>query len=110
MPKAKTRKKRKVQGNGAVGLAPAMPGSRQERDVPARPVTTTRRPSSLFGGGGTQGIVMPALVALGCWGMAISFAFFSADPNHYLYAGMAAVMGLMWSFSFGLRVSKSRNR
>jgi hypothetical protein len=53
---------------------------------------------------------MTALVALGCWGMAISFAFFSADPNHYLYAGMAAVMGLMWSFSFGLRVSKSRGR
>jgi hypothetical protein len=42
--------------------------------------------------------------------MAISFAFFSADPNHYLYAGMAAVMGLMWSFSFGLRISKNRDR
>jgi hypothetical protein len=49
---------------------------------------------------------MTALVALGCWGMAISFAFFSADPNHYLFAGMAVLMALIWSFSFGLRVRK----
>jgi len=40
--------------------------------------------------------------------MAISFAFFSADPNHYLFAGMAVLMGLMWSFSFGLRIRKDR--
>ncbi len=51
---------------------------------------------------------MSALVALGCWGMAISFAFFSADPNHYLFAGMAALMALMWSFSLGLRIRKDR--
>ncbi len=51
---------------------------------------------------------MSALVALGCWGMAISFALFSADPNHYLFAGMAALMGLMWSFSFGLRIRRNR--
>ena len=110
MPKARTRRKRKAQTNVAAGLAPAVAGSRQEMNAPARPVTTARRPSSLFGGSGRQGIVMSALVALGCWGMAISFAFFSADPNHYLYAGMAAVMGLMWSFSFGLRISKNRDR
>jgi hypothetical protein len=51
---------------------------------------------------------MSALVTLGCWGMAISFAFFSADPNHYLFAGMAALMGLMWSFSLGLRIRRNQ--
>jgi hypothetical protein len=51
---------------------------------------------------------MSGLVALGCWGLAISFAFFSTDPNHYLFAGMAVLMALIWSFSFGLRVHKLR--
>ena len=120
MPKVKTSKKRKAQNNEVAGLAPTMPrdgvagtrpamsGSRQEKSSPLTPVTTLSRPGSPFGGSGTQGLVMPALVALGCWGMAISFAFFSADPNHYLFAGMAALMGLMWSFSLGLRIRRDR--
>jgi hypothetical protein len=49
---------------------------------------------------------MSALVSLGCWGLAISFIFFSTDSNHYLFGGMAALMALMWSFSFGLRLRK----
>ena len=53
-----------------------------------------------------QGIVMPVFVALGCWGLAISFLFFFPDPNHVLYGGMAAAMGLIWSIMVGLRISR----
>lgn len=51
-------------------------------------------------------LLMPALVALGCWGMAISFIFFSTYADRYIFGGMAVLMALMWSFSFGLRVRK----
>ncbi len=54
----------------------------------------------------TQGILMPTFVALGCWGLAISFLFFFPDPNHVLYGGMAAAMGLIWSVMVGLRISR----
>jgi hypothetical protein len=55
-----------------------------------------------------QGTFFPALVALGCWGMAFSFFFFYADPNRNLYAGMAALMALLWTISFVLRLRKMR--
>ncbi len=54
----------------------------------------------------TQGVLMPAFVALGCWGLAISFLFFFPDPNHLLYGGMAAAMGLIWSIIVGIRISR----
>ncbi len=54
----------------------------------------------------TQGVIMPTFVALGCWGLAISFLFFFPDPNHVLYGGMAAAMGLIWSIMVGLRISR----
>lgn len=48
------------------------------------------------------------MVALGCWGMTLSFIFFyTGDPNHYLYAGMAAIMALIWTFSAVLRIRKT---
>jgi len=53
-----------------------------------------------------QGVMMPTFVALGCWGLAISFLFFFPDPNHVLYGGMAAAMGLIWSIIVGLRISR----
>ena len=52
------------------------------------------------------GMIMPAMVALGCWGMAFTFAVFSTDPNRLLFAGMAGLMALMWSVSFGMRARK----
>jgi hypothetical protein len=54
----------------------------------------------------TQGMLMPAFVALGCWGLAVSFLFFFPDPNHLLYGGMAAAMGLIWSIIVGSRISR----
>ncbi|MDQ2714625.1 MAG: hypothetical protein M3Z08_06940 [Chloroflexota bacterium] len=53
-----------------------------------------------------QSLLWPFMVALGCWGLAISFVFFSVDPNHTLYGALAALMALLWSFSFAIRVRK----
>jgi len=53
-----------------------------------------------------QSLLWPFMVALGCWGLAISFVFFSVDPNHTLYGAMAVFMALLWSFSFAIRVRK----
>ena len=54
-----------------------------------------------------QNLLFPVMVALGCWGMAASFVFFyTADPNHNLYAGMAVIMALIWTFSAVQRVRK----
>ena len=55
---------------------------------------------------GGQHLVTAACVALGCWGFAFSFAFLTSDPNRYVYGGMAAVLGLMWSVLFALRLRK----
>jgi hypothetical protein len=100
MPKSKTRRK----GAAAAGKRP---GAVTLTDNKAQSRAETRAGQAPQKGA-FQTLVMPAMVALGCWGMAISFAFFTTDPNRYLYAGMAAVMALMWSFSFALRVRKTR--
>jgi hypothetical protein len=50
------------------------------------------------------------MVVLGCWGLAIFFVVFSADPNRLLFAGIAVLMALMWSFSLGLRLRKMMQR
>lgn len=60
--------------------------------------------------GSYQGLVRLAGVALACWGMAIWFACFSADANHWLWSAFAILMGLMWSFSFWLRLRKVRGK
>jgi hypothetical protein len=46
------------------------------------------------------------MVALGCWGMAISFAYFYNDPNHFIFAGMAVLMALLWTYSVVVRARK----
>jgi hypothetical protein len=46
------------------------------------------------------------MVTLGCWGMAFSFLVFSKDLNHLLFAGMAALMALLWTLSVGVRIRK----
>jgi len=55
---------------------------------------------------GPQSLIWPCMVALGCWGMSLSFYVFSTDPNHVLFAGMAALLALLWSFSVVMRVRK----
>jgi hypothetical protein len=57
---------------------------------------------------GPQSLIMPGMVALGCWGMAFSFAYFYNDPNHMIFAAMAALMALLWSYSVFARIRKMR--
>ena len=53
-----------------------------------------------------QSLIMPGMVALGCWGLAFSFLFLTNDQNHVLFGALAALMALMWSLNLGLRVRK----
>jgi hypothetical protein len=46
------------------------------------------------------------MVALGCWGMAFSFLVLSTEANHILFGGVAVLMSLLWTFSFGVRLRK----
>jgi hypothetical protein len=57
---------------------------------------------------GPQSLIMPGMVALGCWLMAFTLFFLSTDPNRNLFGGMAVLMALIWSYSFGMRVHKIR--
>jgi len=59
---------------------------------------------------GPQNLVVPALVALACWGMVGYFLLLSADPNHLLFAGLAGLMALLWSFSVSVRLRKLLQR
>ncbi|GAC1566478.1 MAG: hypothetical protein NVS3B14_09090 [Ktedonobacteraceae bacterium] len=70
--------------------------------------TGANRRFNLPGAAGPQSLIMPTMVALGCWGMAFSFAFFYNDPNHFIFAAMAALMALLWTYSVAVRVRKSR--
>jgi hypothetical protein len=55
---------------------------------------------------GGRNLITAACVALGCWGFAFSFAFLTDDPNRYVYGGMAAVLALMWSLLFAMRLRR----
>lgn len=102
MPKTRKRTKGTAQRN-TIGTVK----STNARNVvqPSTETASVRRPptTSLSK---TQGLIWPALVSLGCWGMAISFFFFSTDPNHMVFGLLVVVMALLWTFSFGVRVRK----
>jgi uncharacterized membrane protein HdeD (DUF308 family) len=53
-----------------------------------------------------QGLMMSGMVALGCWGLAVSFIFFTTDANRYLYGAMASLMAVLWTVMFGMRLRK----
>ena len=54
-----------------------------------------------------QDLIFPIMVALGCWGMAFTLAFFYTDPNRFLFAGMAALMALLWTYNAIMRIRKA---
>ncbi len=53
-----------------------------------------------------QSLIVPGMVALGCWGLAFSFTFLTNSQNHIVFGVMSALMALMWSVNLGLRVRK----
>jgi hypothetical protein len=58
---------------------------------------------------GARGLVMPAIVGVGCWLFAYGLTV-TSDPNRYLLAGMAALIALMWSISFFIRLRRWQKR
>jgi hypothetical protein len=103
MPKAKARKRGKAKSNATLKASRvALTDAPASAESPVKSQVVRRRASS-----GTQGLVMAGMVALGCWGMAVSFIFFTTDPNRYAYGGIAVLMALMWSSMFGVRLRKS---
>jgi uncharacterized RDD family membrane protein YckC len=67
------------------------PGGRRVTPAPAR---------------GGPNLIMAACVTLGCWGFAFSFTFLITDPNRYLYGGLAALLALMWTLLFFMRLRR----
>ncbi|MBA2391995.1 MAG: hypothetical protein H0V70_04540 [Ktedonobacteraceae bacterium] len=104
MPKAQGRKKSSAVRNSS-RVAPVSGKNTalaHETRVDRQAIVQQTRPTNT----GIPGMIMPGMVALGCWGMAFTFTVFSTDPNRLLFGGMAALMALMWSVSFGMRVRK----
>lgn len=103
MPKARKHKKGTAKKRTPASANYAQPQA-SAATAPARPANRAFTSPAVRG---PQSLITPAIVALGCWGLVVSFAFFySSDPNHLLYAGVAAAMALLWSFSFAIRVRK----
>ncbi|HLX58117.1 MAG TPA: hypothetical protein VKR83_13935 [Ktedonobacteraceae bacterium] len=110
MPKARRSKKAaKVGSAQSRGVRGPQNTTAAQRGgaVSASPASMNRRFVSP-GVVGPQSLILPSMVALGCWGMAFSFAYFYNDPNHLLFAGMAALMALLWTYSVVVRIRKLR--
>ena len=107
MAKTKTRKKRTVGVRSVQiheGSTSHSSSSRSAEAVPVRDVQRLKRPISTQQS--LQNLMMAAMVALGCWGFAISFIFFTNDPDRYALGGLMVLLALTWSVYFGIRLRK----
>jgi hypothetical protein len=109
----KTRSKKTVKMKNAQSRATRLPQNTGARTGSAHiaasaPSVVTNRRRASPGGAGPQSLILPSMVALGSWGMAFSFVYFYNDPNRLLFAGMAALMALLWSYSVFVRIRKMR--
>ena len=115
----KTYKRRKTPAKASTGqtrAASAQVSATSTHKVSATPVsnanangthtTLANRPFFSPRVAGPQSLIFPAMVALGCWLMAYTLVFLTQDPNRYLIGGLAVLMALLWTFSFGMRVRK----
>lgn len=113
MPKARKKKSTKMSNAQSRALRVSQNAGAStklasaNRAVSAQPAIAHRRFASPRVAG-PQNLILPSMVALGCWGMAFSFAYFYNDPNHVLFAGMAAMMALLWTYSVYTRIRKLR--
>ena len=109
MPKSKNRKR----GGARSGTSGVSPQGKQRTTATLMNAgstsATARGRLATRNTGNISGLVMSAMVALGCWGFAVSFMFLN-DPNRYLFAGMAVLLALMWSVSFGIRLRRWQQR
>ena len=115
----KTYKRRKAPAKASTGqsrAASAQVSASSTHKVPAAPVsnakanvTNTTLANRRFLSprvAGPQSLIFPAMIASGCWLMSYSLVFLTNDPNRYLIGGLAVLMALLWTFSFGVRVRK----
>jgi Na+-transporting NADH:ubiquinone oxidoreductase subunit NqrC len=102
MPKTKTRKQRK----GVTSTPSSRVTTASQARVSSAQVTQEHRVRRVQSVRTMQSLILPGMVALGCWGLAFSFTFLTHDQNHLLFGGMAALMALMWTLSLGMRVRK----
>ncbi len=114
MAKTKTRKRGTGRGNLArsrseyTTQATTAPLATAEANKRASSSTTRslKRPASRFGSLVSSGLVTAGMVALGCLGMTIFFLFLYPDPNHVLFGCFAALMTLIWAYSFSVHLRK----
>jgi hypothetical protein len=117
MPKAQKRRKAPAKVSTAQSrITGAQQSASSTRNVSAIPVskasanganaTLSNRRFLSPAVSGPQKLIFPAMVASGCWLMAYTLVFLTNDPNRYIFGGMAVLMGLLWTFSFGVRVRK----
>jgi hypothetical protein len=101
----KSRKRKRGSASKSAQNAPATTNSSANTPKTGK-TSSNNRAARSPAARGSQSLIWPVMVALGCWGMAFSFFVFSKDPNHVLFAGLAALMALMWTFSVGMRIRK----
>ncbi len=111
MPKTKTRKKgtgsirsMQVHKKQTAHTSPSQ-NAGTVRATTMRPVRRAAPKEQSF-----MNLVMAAMVALGCWGFAISYIFLTTDPNRYALGGLAILLALTWSIYFGISLRKWRHR
>ena len=93
-------------GDASRSVTATSPGSVQSSRVRESSQETANRPFLSPAVRGPQSLIMPGMVALGCWLMAFTLFFLSTDPNRNLFGGMALLMAALWTFSFGTRARK----
>ena len=104
MPKTRKRKTGTAQRSTIGTVKSANAQNAVQQSTGARTASTNRALAQ--SANSPRGLIWPALVSLGCWGMAVSFFFFSNDPNHVVFGALVVLMALLWTFSFGLRLRK----
>ncbi|HET8853788.1 MAG TPA: hypothetical protein VFN02_14810 [Ktedonobacteraceae bacterium] len=111
MPKTSKARRQRRSGNSVQGTGKAsQPRTERVTKADKSAVGAINRPlqSPFFSPSvrGPESLIFPAMVALGCWGIVIYFLFLTSEANHILFGGMAVLMALLWTFSFGTRVRK----
>ncbi|MFL5659228.1 MAG: hypothetical protein ACJ8CB_34220 [Ktedonobacteraceae bacterium] len=106
MPKARRHKKGPAKRSTQSAPSSQAQRSSTERTTKGSAPVQGNRPFLSPGVRGPQSLILPGMVALGCWGMAFSFIVLTTEANHILFGGMAMLMALLWTFSFGVRLRK----
>ena len=117
MPKTYKRRKAPAKASSRqTRAASAQLSASSTQKVPATPMSNTNaigmnatranRPFFSPRVVGPQSLIFPAMIAAGCWLMSYTLIFLTNDTNRYLIGGLAVLMALLWTFSFGVRVRK----